>query len=91
MFDQQTTHTKLDSVALVGRDSLLPERLRHDAEHRSAVKLLAAGLNRMNREPANLAALDAGCGWRHASLSALRPSRVPMLRVLCAVTPLCRA
>ena len=36
---QQAPHRHADPVALVGRRLLLPERLRHDAEHRAAVEV----------------------------------------------------
>src|SRR6185436_14422721 len=36
--DQQRTHRERDPILLVGRSALLPERLRHDAEHGAAVQ-----------------------------------------------------
>ena len=36
--DQQRPHRQLDAVAIVGRRLLLPQRPRHDAEHRAAVE-----------------------------------------------------
>src|ERR1700720_4138360 len=57
MLDEQASHTKLYPVPRVRGDALLPERLRNDTEHGAAVEPLPAGLNRMNREAADLAAL----------------------------------
>ena len=36
--DEQRPHAERDAVPLVGRRALLPQRLRHDAEHRAAVE-----------------------------------------------------
>ena len=44
-FEQQAPHGERDAVAVVGRDAPLPERLRDDAEHRSAVEVEAAGVD----------------------------------------------
>ena len=36
--DQQRTHRQLNAMAIVGRSQRLPQRARHDAEHRPAVR-----------------------------------------------------
>src|SRR4051812_17188044 len=58
VLDQQTAHAELDAIALVGRYPLLPEGFRDDAKHRAAVQLLTSGLNRVDGQRANLAALN---------------------------------
>ena len=55
MLDEQAAHAELDPIALVGGDAPLPERLRDDAEHRAAVELLAAGLDRVDAQAADVA------------------------------------
>src|SRR6185437_919127 len=70
MLDQQTAHTELDAIALVGRNAALPQRLRHDAEHRAAIEPLATGLDRMHTPAAKLAALDERFG-NHALVSSV--------------------
>ncbi len=54
MLDQQAAHAELDPIPLVGGNPPLPERLGDDAEHRAAVELLAAGLNRVDAQAAQL-------------------------------------
>ena len=58
MLDREAPHAELDAIALVGRDAPLPERLRHDAEHRAAVELLPAGLNGVHAKTPNGERLD---------------------------------
>ena len=58
VLDQEAPHPERNPVAFVGRDLAFPERLRHDAEHRAAVELLAAGLEGMHSESAYAARLD---------------------------------
>src|SRR4029079_4642400 len=58
MLDEETAHPELDAIALIGNDTALPEHLRHDAEHRAAVQLLTAGLDRVDRPPADAARFD---------------------------------
>ena len=75
--DEQTAHAELDAVLLVGHDAALPERLGDNAEHRAAVQLLAARLDRVDRPPAKAPGFDAGAesrwrrvdGRRHAVVS----------------------
>ena len=69
MLDEETAHAELDSISLVGGDALFPERLGNDAEHRAAVELLAAGLNRVNLQVADARRLDERLGARHAVVS----------------------
>src|SRR5687768_1866670 len=60
VLDQQASHAELNPVALVRRNAFLPERLGHDTEHRTAVELLSARLNRVHRERADLSRLYVG-------------------------------
>ena len=55
---EEAAHAELDAVARVGRDSPLPEWLGHHAEHRPAIELLEAGLQRMDAQAAERARLD---------------------------------
>ena len=50
MLHEQAPHAELDSVARVGGDLSFPERLGHDSEHRAAVQLLAACLERVHSQ-----------------------------------------
>ena len=53
MLDQEAAQRQGDSVPVVRRDTPLPQRLGHHAEHGAAVEGLAAGLQGVAREAAN--------------------------------------
>src|SRR4029450_3228454 len=73
-------HAQLDAIAVVGRNASFPERLRHDAEHRTAVDLLSTGLDRVNAERSYREGIDEwGEGSRHAKHARVSlGSRVPV-------------
>src|SRR5881392_3901711 len=54
VLDQEAAQRQGNAVALVGRNATLPQRFRHDAEHGAAVEGLAAGLERVAGEAADL-------------------------------------
>ena len=58
--DDERSHRQNNSVALVGRRLLLPQGLRHDAEHRASVEAEEAVADRDELEVAQSAAGDAG-------------------------------
>ena len=69
MLNEQAAHAQPYAVSLVRTDALFPEWLRNDAEHRTAIEFLTAGLDRVNSEVADLAALHQR-SWRgHAVVS----------------------
>ena len=80
MLYQQAPHAELYSVTLVGRDALFPERLGNDAEHRPAIQLLPARLDRVNGERADCAALDQRGRCRHAVVSRVTDVGMPERR-----------
>ena len=85
---QQRPHRHVDRVALVGRRALLPQRLRHDAEHRAAVEPeVAVEQRRESRSPelsleharaaasARPARRARSTGWMKATSEPCAPSR----------------
>src|SRR5207244_2584395 len=54
VLDQEAAQRQGNAVALVGRNATLPQRFRHDPEHGAAVEGLAAGLERVAGEAADL-------------------------------------
>ena len=69
VLDENAAHAERDAVALVGGDAALPERLGHDAEHRAAVELLSARLQRVDAEAAYGARFDQRLRRAHAVVS----------------------
>src|SRR5688500_8223951 len=65
---QHAAHAELDAVSLVRRDTLLPQWLRNDTEHRAAIELLASRLNRVDLEASQRTGLDGGADT-HAVVS----------------------
>src|SRR5436309_14569672 len=71
MFDQKTAHSHLNAIALVSWNPFLPQRFWHYAEHRTAIELLAAGLNRVDSQRSDLAPLHQWRWCGHAVVSRL--------------------
>src|SRR3954468_2348925 len=69
VLDEQAAHSQLNSIALVGCDLFLPQRLRDNAEHRAAVELLTTSLDGMNSQRADLAAINEWSRRGHAVVS----------------------
>src|ERR1700692_1361349 len=69
VLDQKAPHAELNPVPLVGGDALFPERLWNDADHGAAVESLPPGLDRVNRQAADFAALHERTRRRHAVVS----------------------
>src|SRR4030081_3356192 len=80
MLDQETAHAELNSISLVGRNALFPQRLWDDAKHCAAIELLAACLNRVDGEVADLAALHPRAGRGQAVVSRRRAVGNPDVR-----------
>src|SRR5205085_2296074 len=72
---EQAPHAERDSIARVGGDALLPERLGHDTEHRAAVELEPTGLDGVNGPRAEPAGLVKWSRWRHAREATRRHAR----------------
>src|SRR5215213_11943940 len=58
VLDEQATHAKLNTIACVGGNPPLPERLGNDTEHSAAVQLLTTRLNGVNGPCAEASSLD---------------------------------
>src|ERR1700694_3386291 len=69
MLDEETAHAELNSISLVGRDAFFPQRLGHDSKHRAAIEPLAARLDRVDGEVADLSALHPRAGRGQAVVS----------------------
>lgn len=67
MLDEQAAHPERDPIPFVRRDAALPKRLRHDAEHRTAVEALAAGLESMDPPGTELAGFVEGSRSGHGA------------------------
>jgi hypothetical protein len=65
MLDEQAPHPEQDPIPIIRRDAALPERLRHDAEHRTAVEALATGLEGVDPPGTELAGFVEGSRGRH--------------------------
>ena len=57
MFDEQAPEREGNAIAIVGGCAPGPQRLGHDAEHGAAVEVLAAALEGVTRQPADVKGL----------------------------------
>ena len=72
---EQRPHRHRDAVALVGRGALLPQRLRHDAEHRAAVEPEVAVEQRRELEVANSPPAPIPTPKHRSASASVRPAR----------------